>query len=45
MMKKISLRTLFALLVFSSMLTAGTVHAGYMGFTVESLQTDDSDGC
>ncbi len=45
MMKKTTLKTLLALLVLSCMLAAGTVNAGYMGFTAKSLQTEDSDGC
>jgi hypothetical protein len=45
MMKKDSLKTLLVLLVLSCLLAAGPVKAGYMGFTAQSLQTEDSDGC
>jgi len=45
-MKKFSLKTLLAILVFSAhLIVVGQAQAGYMGFTVESIQTDDSDGC
>ena len=45
MMKKDSLNMLLALYVFASMFAAGPAHAGYMDFTVESLQTEDAGGC
>jgi len=45
MMKKVSLNTLLAVFFFACTLAAGPVCAGYLDFTVESLQTEDSGGC
>ena len=34
-----------AALVLVCLLCAGHVHAGFMGFSVESLETENSQGC
>lgn len=45
MSKENRMKALLASLAFVFMMAAGHVQAGYMGFTVESLKTEDSGGC
>ncbi len=45
MLKINYMKTLLATLAFVYLIAAGPVQAGLMGFTVESLKTEDSGGC
>jgi len=45
MCKKTTAKTLLVALSLMGLLATSSVQAGYMGFTVKSLQTTESDGC
>jgi hypothetical protein len=45
MFEKNRLKALLASLAFVYLLATGPVQAGFMGFSVESLETEDSGGC
>jgi hypothetical protein len=45
MLKNNRMKALLATLAFVYLLATGPVQAGLMGFTVESLKTEDSGGC
>jgi hypothetical protein len=45
MLKNNRMKALLATLAFVYLFATGPVQAGLMGFTVESLKTEDSGGC
>jgi hypothetical protein len=45
MLKNYRMKALLATLAFVYLVGTGPVQAGLMGFTVESLKTEDSGGC
>jgi hypothetical protein len=45
MLEKNRMRVLLAALVFVCLLDTDPVQAGFMDFSVESLKTEDSEGC